>query len=165
MSQTEQRTLTPETPEVSVIIPVYNEEAGLGALFARLKEVNGTSAVIDPDAESWVITDHAIDQYCRRVIGAGEVKMKTIVTAQRQMIEALEERCTEVGIPLHHEAIALLKHDSKVRRLYDEQREVLYVADEDENTVVTCYPYPKRKFDELPRKLRAPRTPKRLGRH
>jgi undecaprenyl-phosphate 4-deoxy-4-formamido-L-arabinose transferase len=36
MTQAEQRTLTPETPEVSVIIPVYNEEAGLGALFARL---------------------------------------------------------------------------------------------------------------------------------
>ena len=36
MTQTEQRTLTPETPEVSVIIPVYNEEAGLAALFARL---------------------------------------------------------------------------------------------------------------------------------
>ncbi|WP_232071080.1 glycosyltransferase [Paraburkholderia pallida] len=36
MTQAEQRTLTPETPEVSVIIPVYNEEAGLAALFARL---------------------------------------------------------------------------------------------------------------------------------
>ncbi|HKT98785.1 MAG TPA: glycosyltransferase, partial [Paraburkholderia sp.] len=36
MTQTEQRTLTPETPEVSVIIPVYNEEEGLAALFARL---------------------------------------------------------------------------------------------------------------------------------
>ncbi|WP_413185782.1 glycosyltransferase [Paraburkholderia sacchari] len=36
MTQTEQRTLTPESPEVSVIIPVYNEEAGLAALFARL---------------------------------------------------------------------------------------------------------------------------------
>ncbi|MCP3721670.1 glycosyltransferase [Paraburkholderia sp. CNPSo 3272] len=36
MSQTEQGTLTPDTPEVSVIIPVYNEEAGLPALFARL---------------------------------------------------------------------------------------------------------------------------------
>ncbi|RQH07438.1 glycosyltransferase [Paraburkholderia dinghuensis] len=36
MSQTEHSTLTPETPEVSVIIPVYNEEAGLDALFERL---------------------------------------------------------------------------------------------------------------------------------
>ncbi|MFP4905319.1 glycosyltransferase family 2 protein, partial [Paraburkholderia sp. BR14261] len=36
MSQTEQGTLTPDTPEVSVIIPVYNEEAGLPELFARL---------------------------------------------------------------------------------------------------------------------------------
>ncbi|WP_233272581.1 glycosyltransferase [Paraburkholderia acidisoli] len=36
MSQTEQRTLTPDAPEVSVIIPVYNEEAGLKALFDRL---------------------------------------------------------------------------------------------------------------------------------
>ncbi len=36
MTQTEQRTLTPESPEVSVIIPVYNEEAGLAALFERL---------------------------------------------------------------------------------------------------------------------------------
>jgi undecaprenyl-phosphate 4-deoxy-4-formamido-L-arabinose transferase len=36
MTQTEHRTLTPDTPEVSVIIPVYNEEAGLTALFTRL---------------------------------------------------------------------------------------------------------------------------------
>ncbi|WP_258002185.1 glycosyltransferase [Burkholderia sp. WAC0059] len=36
MSQTEPRAPTPATPEVSVIIPVYNEEAGLAALFARL---------------------------------------------------------------------------------------------------------------------------------
>ena len=33
MIYTEQRAVT---PEVSIIIPVYNEEAGLGALFARL---------------------------------------------------------------------------------------------------------------------------------
>lgn len=36
MSQTEHRTPMSDTPEVSVIIPVYNEEAGLAALFARL---------------------------------------------------------------------------------------------------------------------------------
>ena len=36
MTQTEHRTLTPDAPEVSVIIPVYNEEAGLTALFSRL---------------------------------------------------------------------------------------------------------------------------------
>src|SRR3984885_1782956 len=36
MSQTEHRSTMSDTPEVSVIIPVYNEEAGLAALFARL---------------------------------------------------------------------------------------------------------------------------------
>ena len=36
MSQTEHRSPMSDTPEVSVIIPVYNEEAGLAALFARL---------------------------------------------------------------------------------------------------------------------------------
>src|ERR1700761_2436208 len=36
MSQTEHRSPMSATPEVSVIIPVYNEEAGLAALFARL---------------------------------------------------------------------------------------------------------------------------------
>src|SRR6266850_2594517 len=36
MSQMEHRSLASEMPEVSVVIPVYNEEEGLAALFARL---------------------------------------------------------------------------------------------------------------------------------